>query len=327
VNEPTPSRQGESTPSRVDEQTACRIDEQTALRCSFAAELRGDPLTGTASPALGFLLIEAPGPWGRLALTDSRLDPSVGSRVSSRAVAAGLRALLIRRTGRHGPVLRRRYAVVDARPGQESTRWGDFVADDELLDVPLDGGGEAPTYDPIYLVCTHGRHDTCCAMRGRPVAAALAAARPDQTWECSHVGGDRFAANLVVLPHGLYYGRVDADNVIEVVEAHERGEVVPRLLRGRSRWLPAAQAAQQHARERYGDTIDSRRIGAFEPAGTIPLGDGRWQVRLRNDPGYLLVTVAATAGSESGLLTCHAVHPAHPPAFEVVDVIETPAAM
>jgi (2Fe-2S) ferredoxin len=311
----------------MDEQTTPRVGEQSIVRCSFAAELRGDPLTGTAAPALGFLLIEQPGPWGRLALTESRLDPNVGSRVSARAVAAGLRALLIRRTGRHGPVPHRRYAVVDARPGREATRWGDFVADDELLDIPLDGGSAAPSYDPIYLVCTHGRHDTCCAMRGRPVAAALAVARPEQTWECSHVGGDRFAANLVVLPHGLYYGRVDEDNVIEVVEAHERGEVVPRLLRGRSRWLPAAQAAQQHARERYGDKIDSRRIDAFEPAGTIPFGDGRWQVRLRNDPGYLFVTVEATARPESGLLTCHAVHPAHPPAFEVLDIIESTAAM
>ena len=309
----------------MNEPTLLRVNDPTILRCSFAAELRGDPLTGTAAPALGFLLIEQPGPWGRLALTESRLDPRVGGRVSARAVAAGLRVLLIRRTGRHGPVPRRSYAVVDARPGREATRWGDFVADDELLDIPLDGGGATPSYDSIYLVCTHGRHDTCCAMRGRPVAAALAAARPEQTWECSHVGGDRFAANLVVLPHGLYYGRVDEENVIEVVEAYERGEVVPRLLRGRSRWLPAVQAAQQHARERYGDNIDSRRIGAFEPAGTIPLGDGRWQVRLRNDPGYLVVTVTATARPESALLTCHAVHPAHPPGFDVVDIIETAA--
>jgi len=303
------------------------VIDSTPLRCSFASELRGDPLTGTAAPALGFLLIEQPGPWGRLALTDSRLDPRVGRQVSARAVAAGLRALLIRRPGRHGPVPRRRFAVVDARPGHEATRWGDFVSDNELLDIPLDGGGAAPTYEPIYLVCTHGRHDTCCAMRGRPVAAALAAARPEQTWECSHVGGDRFAANLVVLPHGLYYGRVDEGTVVEVAEAHERGDVVPRLLRGRARWLPAAQAAQQHARERHGDSLESRRIGAYEPAGTIPLGDGRWQVRLRHDGGYLFVTVAATARPDKGLLTCHAVNAAHPPAFDVVDVIETSSSM
>jgi hypothetical protein len=301
------------------------VTEPVSLRCSFAAELRGDPVAGTAAPALGFLLIEQPGPWGRLALTDSRLDPNVGRQVSARAVAAGLRALLIRRPGRHNVLPRRRFAVVDARPGREATRWGEFVADHELLDIPLEmptnGSVAAPSYDPAYLVCTHGRHDTCCAMRGRPVAAALAAIRPEQTWECSHVGGDRFAANVVTLPHGLYYGRVDEKNVVELVDANERGEVVPRLLRGRARWLPAAQAAQQHARERYGDVA----IGAFEPAGTLPLGDGRWQVRLRRDHGYVVVTVAAAARAERALLTCHAVNPAHPPSFDVIDVIETGA--
>jgi (2Fe-2S) ferredoxin len=299
------------------------VSDPTPLRCSFAADLRGDPLAGTAAPALGFLLIEQPGPWGRLALTDSRLDPRVGRQVSALAVAAGLRALLIRRPGRQNLVARRRFAVVDARPGREATRWGEFVADTDLLDIPLEGNVAAPSYDPVYLVCTHGRHDTCCAMRGRPVAAALAVRRREQTWECSHIGGDRFAANLVALPHGLYYGRVDARNVVDVVEAHERGEVVPQLLRGRSRWLPAAQAAQQYARERYGDVS----IGAFEPAGTLPLGDGRWQVRLRLGDGYLLVTVAAGAYAEKGLLTCHAVNPAHPPTFDVIDVIETRSPM
>ena len=294
------------------------VEAGVAPRCSFAARRRGDPLAGTAAPAFGFLLIEQPGPWGRFALTQSRLDPQVGRAVSDRAVAAGLRALLIRRPGRPdataGP---RRWAVVDARPGRETTRWGTFDDDRELLDVPLDGVG-APTSEPFYLVCTHGRHDACCAIHGRPVAAALATRLPEQTWECSHVGGDRFAANLVAMPHGLYYGEVDAESVLEVAEAHARGHVVPRLVRGRSRWLPAAQAAQEHARATYGDT----RIGAYEPAGTLPLGDGRWQVRLHHGAGHLLVTVAMAAGGEPGLLTCHATRSAHPPAFRVTSVVE-----
>lgn len=296
-----------------------------ALRCSFAAEQRGDPLVGTAAPAVGFLLVEQPGPWGRHALTESRLDPAVGRALSGRAVAAGLRVLLIRRPGRPpaaGGRVRRRYAVVDARPRTEVTRWGRFDSDVELLEVPLDERAGAPSYDPLYLVCTHGRHDTCCAMRGRTVAAAFARVRPTQTWECSHVGGDRFAANLVALPHGLYYGRVEPTDVGEVAAAYERGEVVPRLLRGRTRWLPAAQAAQQHAREVYGDL----GVGAFEPAGTLPLGDGRWQVRLRHATHhaarYLVATVEATMRPERGMLTCHARHPAHPPSFEVTSLTE-----
>ena len=86
------------------------------------------------------------------------------------------------------------------------------------LDVEALGAGRSPGLTPHagpgLRVCTHGRHDTCCAERGRPVAAALAAAHPELTWEVSHIGGDRFAANALVLPHGLYYGRLDADSVV-----------------------------------------------------------------------------------------------------------------
>ena len=39
---------------------------------------------------------------------------------------------------------------------------------------PVDSGrpGRSST-GPLYGVCTHGRHDACCAERGRPVCAAL----------------------------------------------------------------------------------------------------------------------------------------------------------
>ncbi|MDP9392751.1 MAG: hypothetical protein M3Q27_00150 [Actinomycetota bacterium] len=48
----------------------------------------------------------------------------------------------------------------------------------------------------------------CCAVSGRPLAAALTAAYGDRVWECTHLGGDRFAGNVAVLPHGYLYGRV-----------------------------------------------------------------------------------------------------------------------
>jgi len=291
------------------------------MRCADAADAAGDAREGTAPPAERWFLLEHPGPWGRVAFAQSGLDAADVEALSEWATRTRGRVLLVRRPGRTPVGAPRRWFRVDSRRGHEEIRTG-AVAGPLAPDAPGEVLDEA-----LCLVCAHGRHDTCCAMRGRPVAAALAAARPEQTWECSHVGGDRFAANLVVLPHGLYYGRVDEGTVVEVAEAHERGDVVPRLLRGRARWLPAAQAAQQHARERHGDSLESRRIGAYEPAGTIPLGDGRWQVRLRHDGGYLFVTVAATARPEKGLLTCHAVNAAHPPAFDVVDVIETSSSM
>ena len=109
------------------------------MRCAVAAGLRGDPMTGSAAPAAGFLLVEQPGGWGRQALTSSRLDPGVGAVLSARAIAVGLRVLLIRRPGRHPAPVRRSWAVVSARPGREVTWWGEFGADEELRALPLDG--------------------------------------------------------------------------------------------------------------------------------------------------------------------------------------------
>jgi hypothetical protein len=275
-------------------------------------------MPGTAAPAAGYFLLEQPGGWGRQALTSSRLDPAVGQALSARAITLGLRALLIRRPGRHAAPTRRRWALVSSRPGREMSWWGEIGADEELLSLPLDGSVGTPSPDPFFLVCTHGRHDACCAVEGRPVAAALAGVRPGAVWECSHVGGDRFAANVVAMPHGLYYGRVGPEDAAELVAAHDNGEVVPRLLRGRSTSVPAAQAAIAHARAVLGE----RRLDALTPAGTINLGNGRWQVRLRRSPRHLIATVQASAAPEAGLLTCHATSPAHPPLFEVVDLVE-----
>ena len=52
----------------------------------------------------------------------------------------------------------------------------------------------------MWLVCTNGKRDACCARDGLPVARALAALRPDEAWECSHLGGHRFAANVALAP-------------------------------------------------------------------------------------------------------------------------------
>jgi (2Fe-2S) ferredoxin len=286
--------------------------------CSTIARLRDDPMPGTAAPATGFLLIEQPGPWGRRALVQSRLDAAVGAAMGARAVQAGLRALLVRRPGRVSLPFRRRWAVVESRPGRMASWWGEFDADEELLSVPLDGSAGERTDEPAYLVCVHGRHDTCCAMRGRPVAAALGELRPEQVWECSHVGGDRFAANVVALPHGLFYGRVEVEDAKRVVAAHEDGRVLPELLRGRSVYSSVTQAAQLHARRELG--VDA--VEALEPVASTPLGDDRWEVRLARQPRDVVVTVAARAGAEPALLTCHAVRLARPPRFEVEGLAE-----
>ncbi|MDJ0401814.1 sucrase ferredoxin, partial [Rhodococcus rhodochrous] len=76
---------------------------------------------------------------------------------------------------------------------------------------PAPGTGAA-LQDPSALVCAHGKRDRCCAVRGRPIAAALTAAFGQDVWECSHTGGHRVAPSMIMLPTGYTSGRGDEDD-------------------------------------------------------------------------------------------------------------------
>ena len=210
------------------------------FRCAAEGDLRGDELAGTASTVRAFLLVENPGPWGVDALRDNRLPPAVKEGLAAAAGDAGVRVNLVRRHRRPAP--RSGFRVFAAHAGPE-TPWLEMATLDRaehLLDLDLAalGAGRSPGLEPtgetLLCVCTHGRHDACCAERGRPVAAALAAAHPDQAWEISHIGGDRFAGNALFLPHGLYYGRLDAVSAVVVASGHLAGHLDLDHLRGRS---------------------------------------------------------------------------------------------
>lgn len=279
------------------------------LPCSDRARERGDPLAGTAGFGERWLLVELESGWGRHAFFDSDLDPALGARIVARAEAAGIRPLAIRRTRLRAPERRDqsswRWALVDSRPGREQVRWGTVSDPAELLDLPLDGSAGEPSDAPIVAVCAHARHDQCCAVRGRPVVETLAARHPELTWECSHLGGDRFAATMILFPHGLLYGRVDAQRAESVVARYAEGRVVPDLLRGRTSLTTAVQAAEAFARTTTGDdAIDAFRVLSEHPH------PGGWTVELAHGVERLTVEVGERL-SDPLLSTCAATI-AHP---------------
>jgi (2Fe-2S) ferredoxin len=221
----------------------------TTPLCSTSARRRGDPMLGTAAPARRWLLVEHPGGWAPAALDSPGIDEGVAERLHRTALEVGGRVVLIRRPGRAavpGPPEQRRWTVLDLDGRQQWGTWRHstdlLAAGAVLLRGPVDSGGGHPP-EPMLLVCTHGRHDVCCAVRGRPVAQALAARWPQHTWECSHIGGDRFAANLLVVPDGTVYGGLDAASAVDVVEQHLAGSVDLEHLRGFSAHRPPVQAA------------------------------------------------------------------------------------
>lgn len=271
-------------------------------RCAIRADLRGDDMLGTAFPAARLLLVEQPFPWGPEGLRTSRFDRDTALAVEARGRAEGVRVQAIRRLGRDADPHRRRWTTVDTRSG--TVRSGDFGADAELLALPLDGSSGAADPDPLYLVCTHGRHDPCCASRGRPLATRLAAARPGRVWQASHLGGCRFAPTVLVLPLGLMYGRFAPADAEALVAATDAGEVLDGSLRGRIGVPPAAQAAIAFAHEQLG--VRRARDVVFVSATTQSSTTVR--VRLACPDGPVDVTVQRVRVDADGL-TCGAPGP------------------
>ncbi len=265
-------------------------------------------MAGTASTVRSFLLVEHSGPWGEEALRDARMPEGIGPELRERAAATRTKVLLIRRPSKaartHAGVRVFAAYAHHAEPWLETTVLDDLHGVHDLDLEALAAGrspGLTPHSEPVLAVCTHGRHDKCCAERGRPVAAGLAEAFPDQTWESSHVGGDRFAATLVVLPHGLYFGRLDAAAARGAARLHAAGELDLDHLRGRSGLAMPLQAAEAALR-RY---VDERRLDAVRFVSRQVEG-GRTDAVFDVSGRRYAVRVTSSAGSDLQQLTCGA---------------------
>ncbi|MFA3873450.1 sucrase ferredoxin [Streptomyces sp. MMCC 100] len=250
--------------------------------CSDAARVRGDPIAGTAPYGGVWVLVEYRGGWPPNGFDGLDFEPGVKARVYRAARAARARVLLVRRHGRRassGPVPRWAVLRYDGS-GAYRQQWGTWNSDADLAGIvdALGAPGEVG-HPPVLLVCAHGQHDPCCAIRGRPVARALSERWPDLVWECAHVGGDRFAANVVVAPDGVYYGGLDGRSSVAAIEAHLAGRIHAEHLRGYTDLFPAQQAAVAAVLGHVGPA------GRHDYAVTETSRDGdRWRIRVAGCP-------------------------------------------
>jgi hypothetical protein len=286
--------------------------------CSDRSLERNDPLAGTGGFGERWFLVEIDGSWGPHAFLNSRLEPELARSLVRRIEGAGMRPLAIRRANRRADARRAqsewRWCIVDTRPGLESARWGSVSDPAHLLNVPLDGSAGTASDDPVICVCTHARHDQCCAVKGRPVATALAETFPEETWECSHLGGDRFAATMIVFPAGLYYGRATVDDAPGIIGLYREGRVDPRTFRGRSSSPNVVQAAEAVARGETGDDA----IAAFAHRSTETEAGG-WRVTFDHGAGEVVVRLGASTSAPL-LTTCEATVALPVRGFTLVDV-------
>lgn len=252
--------------------------------CSALSRAGGEPLAGTAGRADAFLLLEVRGSWEREALDGLAGRPGDVVRAWLTATPRS-KALLIRRPDRRGGRLLA--FVVRAAADTPTIRRFELADYDELVDVDLDGGGDALA-DPLALVCGHARRDACCARLGRPLYDALHdELGPESLWLSSHQGGHRFAPNLLWLPDGLLFGRVELSEAATLVGELRQARLPVERLRGRTTFPPEAQAAEIAVRDRSG-------LAGLREVGLVSAGNGG--VRLALPTRDVAVTVEVQAG-------------------------------
>ena len=232
---------------------------------------RVEPMLATASQVQGWVLVEVRGAWGEDAIHRSALGEHVPVDWKDQLKRRHVRAVCIRSHLRAQAPNVRLYACGVRRPGRgPAPLWtrdvpslADVVAAMDDLRLHRDEAtGWRRVDHRIILVCTNSRHDQCCANRGRPLIRALRETRwADQVWECSHIGGDRFAANVVVLPDSIYFGRVEPDSVVSLLEMLDAGRIDLDRFRGRTSLSLAEQAVEHFVRHELGvDGLDAVAI-------------------------------------------------------------------
>jgi hypothetical protein len=236
--------------------------------CADTAEAMKEPLAGTAAHARAWILVEEPGVWDRDPIASAGLADERAVIEGWLAAIPKSRLQLVRRPRTSGATTRR---VMLAMPTE-----GRVLAwtVESLANVPMieaaRGEVDAERLErPLHLVCTHGKRDRCCALRGMPIFHALAAAGAD-VWQTSHLGGHRFAATSVRFPDGYAFGYLTVEHVASLLD-----EAVPlEIARGRVSLDEPTQAA---------DLALRRALRLFAPSDVAHLGtertDAGWRVR------------------------------------------------
>lgn len=268
--------------------------------CSAISAQAQEPLPGTASQVQVWLLLEVNQPWGRKALFESSLPEPVKRRLMQWQKLEGATVLFIRHSRTQPDTTIRFFAAVGKEQNAALYRYT-LESYEDLLALDLAAEIENTQFtgelvnEPLFLTCTNGKRDRCCAREGLPVYQALERLVGEQVWQSSHMGGHRFAPVISVLPQGLVYGRLRMGSLPEFVRTVQQGMVDIEHLRGRACYPPAVQAAEIELRKATGNlTQDAYRLlDAAKPEES----DG-WQVRFLEEKTRLVYRLDVSPSQE-----------------------------
>lgn len=248
-------------------------------RCS---DVQVEPLPGTAKQGSVYVVFEWPYGWSRDVLDGETFGKELTAQLKQHLGSAHLQ--LIKHPVHRKPDLHHCYLVFAEEGITELVllKGPEDICNLDLTGPGKNGGG--PIDGPLVLVCTHGKRDVCCAVKGRPLAVGLDERFPGGVvWETSHTKGHRFAPSVLLMPWGYSFGRLNIEAASKMVETAKRGEFFIPANRGSGLLAPPDQVREIHVAERLiveGETV---RYGDLTVAdGVVKHKDGRnWKVDLK----------------------------------------------
>jgi len=292
--------------------------------CSVLSAAAGEPLIGSAGKANVFFLLEYNGAWDSQAFEKSAIPETIKQKLSGFAKSLpSAKVLLIKQSSRPQPNPIHFYVAL-ANDTNSQLRLVELSAYEDLLDLDLSdllgGDGQDTHYlqtGPLYLVCTNGRRDPCCARFAVQAYKTLKKLVGGAAWECSHLGGHRFAPNVYLMPFGILYGRVSSQDAVALVERTQARQMQLENLRGRSAYPPAAQAAEYYLRRQMGELA----LDAYRLVGTTETTPSSWLVSFRTTSGAeRRLEITARQGSDQVFESCTLDKSTRPVHYELVNL-------
>lgn len=207
-------------------------------------------MLGSAPTANIWLMLEYAGKWGKKAFEESALPTEFKTAFGQKINEIGNSRLLFVKQENPAPEALSFFIALPKEypPALLRIQFTDY---EELLKLDLNEIIANPeafasyhSKQAIFLVCTNGLRDKCCARNGVPAFRQLSQAFNSEIWQSSHHGGHRFSANMLYMPYGLSFGQIDMGDSVESVHAIKRGEIPLTHFRGRVSYPKLVQAGE-----------------------------------------------------------------------------------
>ncbi len=255
--------------------------DTTSVFCSDLSREAGESMVGTAATVEAWFLLEYAGVWEAKATEENDLPRPAQNWLKEQLSSLGNGRLQFIKQERSVGLAGISFFVALSRKVAPSVYHFQLDAYEDLLDLDAQAIASGDSvYDEfiylesLYLVCTNGKRDRCCARNGLALFHGLIEYVGEAVWQCTHLGGHRFAPTLLTVPDGAYYGRLTLGDLASFAKSQQDGQLYLDNLRGLCCYDKVTQAADHFLRQKTGLLERS----AYRLSGNRRLDERHWVV-------------------------------------------------